>query len=111
MGTKEEIRAPPGLERINELNKEPDREKVDEGNHRTIPTYKIRKLMSSNDTLPPESQLEEDLEREGQERNTLNLNIGYTRLEIVKGRWDTLLELLRETRPTDGRLQVYTMWK
>ena len=28
---------------------------------------------------------------------------------MVKGRWDTKLELLGETSPTDGTLQVYIM--
>ena len=62
--------------------------------------------MPIEDALSQESYSEKGTEKESEERNTLHLNIGYTRLESAKGRWDTLLELLGGTRPTDGRLQV-----
>ena len=36
-----------------------------------------------------------------------SLNKGFTKLEANRGRWETLLDVLGETRPADGRIQVY----
>ena len=38
---------------------------------------------------------------------TESFNKGFTKLEASRGRWETLLEVLGETRPADGRMQVY----
>ena len=32
---------------------------------------------------------------------------GLTEIESSRARWDTLIEILKETRPTQGRMQVY----
>ena len=82
MEVKEVIRAPPGLERINEINEEPSKGKIDEVKHKIMPTYKIRKWMSLN-------ELEDNLEKKEQECKSLQLNKGYTKLEVGKCRWDT----------------------
>ena len=97
MDIKEIIRAPPGLEEFNKIN-EAIIEKEEEKREEEIkPTLKMRKLNSLG-------QLGGNEESNEEKYRTESLNKGFTKLEASRGRWETLLEVLGETRPADGRM-------